>query len=72
MIFFSVYRYSGNLSVAGGISTADSITAGKLFISLISQKRICEEYITYMYTINIIASCVTKVYFMYYNYFKIM
>lgn len=33
---FSVYRYSGNLSVAGGISTADSITAGKLFISLIS------------------------------------
>lgn len=27
--FFSVYRYSGNLSVAGGISTADSITAGK-------------------------------------------
>lgn len=30
MFFFSIYRYSGNLSVAGGISTADSITAGMM------------------------------------------
>lgn len=76
--FFSVYRYSGNLSVAGGISTADSITAGKKVTFWFRAK---VSYWSYLIAeknfwgiircTNIILSSVTEVHFMY-NSFKIM
>lgn len=76
--FFSVYRYSGNLSVAGGISTADSITAGKKVtlwfwgkVNYWSYKIAEKNFWGIIRCTNIILSSVTEVHFMY-NSFKIM